>query len=502
MAGKSNRSKTDDLHATPRRAVVDIGSNSVRLVIYDGPLRSPMAICNEKSLCGLGRDKTVEGGLNPDAVAHALATLKRFRMILTAYGDPPTYSIATAAVREASDGADFVKAVSKLGYSLNVISGEEEAELAALGVLLVEPEANGLVGDMGGGSLELVNISAKGLKGNVSLPTGPLSVMQTVGDDLEAARKHIKDIFDKTDIIRNQTYDALYTVGGAWRSIARIHMNLKQYPLSVLHHYEMSSATAIEVCDLVARQSRRSLEEIPGISRKRIDTLPVAAIALKLLLKAMQAKRMVVSSGGVREGLLYRELSDEARERDPLVDACTFLANQFAPEAGFGAAALRVITPLFQDAPHLSNRLLTSACELCDIAAYAHPDMRARHAFDTALSAPFVGVSHAERVWLALALYCRYRGRNSGLPNEQAISLLSWDEQLTATQVGLALRFIGTLAPKTPALLKGCRLKRTGEAIVFEAPAGLETLIGETPRKRLDALALSFELSSELKFAD
>ncbi len=484
-----------------RRAVVDIGSNSVRLVIFDGPLRAPMAICNEKALCGLGRDVMEDGALNSVSVDAALATLRRFRIILSAYGDPPTSTIATAAVRSAKDGATFVDAVKSVGFDVKVISGHEEAELAALGVFAVEPDARGLAGDMGGGSLELVSIKKGEATQSISLPIGPLSVMRATGGNISKARVLMEEALKDVSFLKRGKYDALYSVGGAWRSIARIHMNLKHYPLSVLHRYELSASSAIEVCDLVAKQSRQSLEEIPGISRKRIDTLPLAAIALKTLLVEMDAKRVIVSSGGVREGLLYQALNKRQRDADPLLEACRFFSSRFSPEPRFGAAALKVVAPLFNNDPTVKLRILEATAELVDIAAYSHPDLRGRHAFDTAISAPFVGVSHNERIWIALALYCRYCGRNAPLPNEQAISLLDWETQQSATQAGLALRFAATLAPKSPDLLNGCTLIKSSDALILNAPADHEPLIGETPRKRLDSLAASFSLPLVLNYS-
>ena len=197
-----------------RRAVVDIGSNSVRLVVYDGPLRAPIPICNEKALCGLGRDMTPEGGLNPAAVADALATLARFRHILDDLGRPQTHVIATAAVREAQDGATFVEAASALGFDVDVISGAEEGELAAYGVVSVEPGATGIVGDMGGGSLELAILQDGETGDRTSLPIGPLSLMRAAKGDAKTAVKLIDEHLDKVDFIRPGAFDTLYAVGG------------------------------------------------------------------------------------------------------------------------------------------------------------------------------------------------------------------------------------------------------------------------------------------------
>ncbi len=489
-----------------RRAVVDIGSNSVRLVIYEGPARAPIPICNEKALCGLGRDKTEDGGLNPGACDYALATLRRYRSLVDAYGAPRVFAIATSAVRDARNGPAFMAAVAALGFDAQTLSGGEEAALAAQGVISVEPHADGLAGDMGGGSLELVSLDAGRIGDHVSMALGPLNLMRLSGGDLGRARRLIDAELDKTDLLRRGGRPALYTVGGAWRAVARIHMRLRSYPLSVLHRYEMTARAAIEICNLIAHQSRRSLEDIPGIPRRRIDTLPYASLVLKAVLERMNAERVIVSSGGVREGILYRELSPAQMARDPLLEACRFFASRLAPHAAYGEACFPVIDGLFAPADNAGDdvsddqgddpvrRLRRAACLLIDTGAYFHPDLRGGHAFETALSAPFVAVSHEERVWLALALYRRYQGRSAPMPNEAAISLLPWELQQSATQCGLAMRFVASYAPKVAVPLAGCRLRLEEDGrLVFRAPADRRGLMGDTPRKRLEALAASFE---------
>ncbi len=477
-----------------RRAVVDIGSNSVRLVVYDGPARSPAPILNEKALCGLGRDMTKDGLLNPDAAAEALATLVRFQRVLKEHGSPPTRAIATSAVREAKDGKKFVARLKDLGFDVTVISGEKEAELAGLGVISFEPGATGIAGDMGGGSLELVALKKGEIVETTSLPIGPLSIMQRVGpDDLKEARKIIDKTLNEVTLIKKKSYRTLYAVGGAWRAIARIHMNLRNYPLSVLHHYEMTSSEAYEICDLVAQQSRRSLENIPGIPRRRLDTLPFAAIALRSVLRKMGATNVIVSAGGVREGLLFEGLSKEDRALDPLITACRFYADKLCPDPAFGQSAADTILPLFQHFTKSQQRLAYAACLLIDIGAYFHPDLRGRQAFDAALGAPFVGVSHQDRIWIALALYCRHEGRTISLPYDRLISLIKWEDQQSATQFGLAMRFASAFAPKAPHLLDGCKVELEEGRLIFRAPVDREELMGEAPRRRLDSLASSFD---------
>ena len=483
----------DHALAIGRQAVVDIGSNSVRLVVYDGPRRAPMPICNEKALCGLGRDMTAEGDLNPDASEYALATLRRFRRLLEEFGDPPTRVIATAAVREAGNGKAFVKEIAKLGFDVDVIAGGEEALLAAKGVISYEPGASGIVGDMGGGSLELVALSKGQIKNNDSLSIGPLRLMQKSDGKIANTSTIIDPILDSVSWLKPKKFETLYSVGGAWRAIARIHMRLRSYPLSVLHHYELSQAEAIEICDLVSKQSRRSLEEIPGIPRRRLDTLPFAAVVFKAVLQRTRVKRVVVSAGGVREGLLYQDLSDAEREKDPLIDGARFFAVRLSPEASFGEALPSLTNGLFPDESAACNRIRLATCLLSDIASFFHPDLRAMQAFDTALRAPFYGVTHEERISIALSLFCRHDGGRPSFPDENVVGLLDWEEQQRAVRLGLAMRFAGALAPKSPAAIDGCTLSYSDDKVVFNAPVHVESLMGEHPRKRLEALAAAFE---------
>ena len=498
----AQKKKNAPIDARPSgRAVVDIGSNSVRLVIYDGPRRAPIAIFNEKALCGLGRDMTRDGALNPASVADALSTLERFERLLSEYGNPKTHVIATAAVREAKDSAEFIKSVKKAGFDVQLISGAEEARLAALGVVSFNPDANGLAGDMGGGSLELVALKNGAAKSLSSLSIGPLRIMAEVGQDMRAAKAMIEDALNKADWLKPGSFETLYTVGGAWRAVARIHMRLRSYPLSVLHHYELMRHQVLEICDLVAHQSRQSLENIPGIPRRRLDTLPYAALVLQSVIERTDVSSVVVSSGGVREGLLYEDLSKEERKQDPLLAAAQFYADKLAPDSSFGRAAFDVIDPLFGDDDSTAAKLRRAACLLADVGAYFHPDHRARHAFDTALRAPLVGVSHRGRVAIALALYRRHAGRSDSLPDEQAVSLLSWEEQQWAMKLGLALRFVASLSPKVSAPIKGCLLVLKNDQLVFKGPKDRASLMAETPLKRLTALSSAYGVEAVTDFS-
>jgi exopolyphosphatase/guanosine-5'-triphosphate,3'-diphosphate pyrophosphatase len=485
-----------------RSAVIDIGSNSVRLVIYDGPRRAPFQICNEKALCGLGRDMTDDGGLNPRAMAGALDVLARFKRLLAEHGNPATQTVATAAVREASNGAEFVERIEALGLPVDVIGGGEEARLAAYGVVSFDPGASGLAGDMGGGSLELVSLAGGEIGDSMSLSIGPLRLMQQSKGDLKAAAKIIEKAFAGVDWLAAKKGETLFAVGGAWRSIARVNMQLHKHPLPVLHHYEMMAKQAVETCDLIAKQSRSSLELTPGISAKRIDTLPYASIVLKLLVEAAGLKTVSISAGGLREGLLYGALDQEIRTYDPLIAGAMFLGARMEPESDMGRAYAAFTAGAFPEETASEKRIRTATCLLADIGSYFHPDMRADQAFDTALRAPFYGVTHSERAAIAVSLFARYAGAKTPPSAGAIVGLLSESDLKRAMQTGLALRFGAALAPKAPHAIAQCSLARDEKSIRFSAPASLSALFDETAKKRLDALAASFGVASDVKFAD
>lgn len=485
-----------------RQAVIDIGSNSVRLVIYDGPKRAPFPICNEKALCGLGRDMSEDGALNSSSVESALEVLARFRRLLAEHGDPSTTTVATAAVREATNGPEFVERIRALGLDVEVIPGGEEAQLAASGVLSFEPGATGLAGDMGGGSLELITIK-KGAPGEgVSLSIGPLRLMAQSKGDFKAVQKTVEKALDGVSWLRAESGETLFAVGGAWRSIARVNMQIHAHPLPVLHHYEMPAKQAIETCDLIARQSRSSLEQTPGISSKRIDTLPYAATVLKALIEAAKLKTVSISAGGLREGILYRDLDPDIRAFDPLIAGASFIGARMSPETAMGPAYSVLTAGAFPNETAAQKRIRQATCLLADIGAYFHPDMRADQAFFTSLRAPFYGVTHAERAAIALALYVRHEGLRVPPLGERVVSLLGENDLKRAQQIGLALRFGAAIAPKAPHAIAQCSLTAGEKRILFRCPKSLSALIDDSSRKRLEALASALGVSAETEFFD
>jgi exopolyphosphatase/guanosine-5'-triphosphate,3'-diphosphate pyrophosphatase len=483
------RDWTETPRRTARVGVLDIGSNSIRLVVYDRNCRAPVPIYNEKVMCGLGRGVEQAGRLNAEGVTQALVNLTRFKTLADAMGVARLDVLATAAMRDARDGHDFVTTLrDRLGLDVQVISGEEEARLSALGVLSAIPDADGVVADLGGGSLELASLERGALGPRVTLPLGPLRLMEASGERAALAARVIDQHLDKVAWLKTFRRRRLYVVGGSWRAVAKLHMSQTGYPLKVIHHYTIPGPQAAEFVSQVGRQSRTAFEKIPAVSRRRSDTLPYAALVLEGLIRATEASTVVFSSFGLREGHLYNLLPVEEQRLDPLISACADLA---AHQGRFGAGEILTAWTdgLFagEDLPAL--RLRRVACLLSDLCWAEHPDYRAEHAFERVLRLPVVGIEHTERAQLAVTSLIRYGGRIDDAPVRPLRPLLSDGQLIRAEVLGLALRLGHSLTGGLTGLLNRIGLRLAADRLELLLPADLAGLRGDVVDRRLEVLA-------------
>lgn len=483
-----------------RVAVIDIGSNSVRMVVYQRLSRAPIPIFNEKILCGLGRTLAQTGRLEPDAVELTLTTLARFTTLARAMVVSHIDAVATAAVREADDGESFViRIADTCGIAVRVLDGAEEARLSALGVLAAAPGAQGLMGDLGGGSLELVALNGHSVGASATLPIGPLRLNLSDGAGAEAAKPIIEAALAEVDWLSTKAEQDLYVVGGAWRGLGHIDMRRVDYPLHVLHGYAVPAEQMHDVATTVARLGEASLKRIGGISRERRAILPLAAQTLTQLIRVARPGRVIFSAYGLREGLLFDQLAASEQRADPLLTACQEVAAENARFPNQGGALVRWTDQLFRDETATERRLRQAAAHLSDIAWLTHPDYRAEKAFLDVARGPFVGIDHNERARLALMTYARYTRRDDGEPVTLVRTLMSEEEALHARQVGQALRLAHTVSGGVPALLNDIGLRRHGEQLMLEAPPESSHLLGHVVRKRLEALAVTMNLNPELR---
>jgi len=486
-------------------AVVDIGSNSVRLVLYRVDGRAIWTVFNEKVLAGLGRGVAATRRLSPAGTEAALTALRRFRAVLDGARPHQVFAVATAAVREADDGAAFVERIRReTGLIVRVLTGEEEARISALGVVAGQPDAHGVVGDLGGSSLELTGV-VHGVPGpGVSLPLGPFALGAPKAVDPGRVRQVAAAVIDEA--ARAYRHSTFHAVGGAWRNVALVHMTVTGYPLRIVHQYEMSAGEALDSARLIARQSRGSLERIQGVSKKRAETLPYAALVLELLVERLGIERVVLSAYGLREGLIYEAMKPAVRDLDPLVEGCAALGRRQGVAERLGPALESWLRPFWLSlapvpGPAAETRMLAAACRLADVGARLHPDHRAELVFDQVLRAPIAGQTHAERAFLAAAVFGRYSA-DPGAP-ETALGRMLGEEQLRrARGLGAAMRLGCDLSGGSPDLLAASALTRTGNTATLIARGDHgDLLLGEQTGKRLTALAAALGMDSALQRA-
>jgi exopolyphosphatase/guanosine-5'-triphosphate,3'-diphosphate pyrophosphatase len=399
----------------PPVAVMDIGSNSVRLVVYEGLARTQTPTFNEKIMAGLGREVLTTGLLAADAVEKALAALTRFRALCDAMGVGRRWAIATAACRDADNGADFIaRAEAVSGVPITVLSGRREAELSALGIVSGFHKPDGIVGDLGGGSLELTDVHGHRLKSGLTVPLGGLALKDLSDNSLARAEKIVRQMLRREAMLKGGRGRDFYAVGGTWRAVARLHMSQTGYPLHVMHGYTLDAGEALEFAQLVQRGDPETLSKIETVNTARRPLLAYAALVLEHIVRIGKPKRVVVSALGVREGLLFSMLGHEEQKRDPLLAAAQELNVLRSRSPRHGEELIdwtdRFMSSSGIDEAAGEKRLRHAACLLADIGWRAHPDYRGEQSLNIISHAAFVGVDHPGRAFLALTVFFRHAG--------------------------------------------------------------------------------------------
>ncbi|SEN63407.1 Ppx/GppA phosphatase [Pseudorhodobacter antarcticus] len=489
--GPFGRSLLDDpqVRALSRFGVVDVGSNSVRMVVFDGAARSPAYFYNEKLMAGLGKGLAETGKLNVEGKKRALIALKRFAILARGMGISPLTCVATAAVREASDGPEFAALVlAETGLKLWVVNGEEEARLSAQGVLLGWPEAKGIVCDIGGNSMEMARIGNGKVGTRATSPLGPFRLQQVEGG-VEKRRLLIDRVLKKLKSKLEPDGDRIYLVGGSWRVIARLDMERRNYPLTVLHEYRMTPQSVLDTLDWIAVSDPAMLRARTGTGAERMALVPLASEVLREMIRIFKPREIDVSSYGIREGLLYEQMHEKLRARDPLIEAARATEITSARLPGFGKKLFNFLLPIFKTATAEEMRLIKAACLLHDTTWRAHPDYRAEVCFDNATRANLGGLDHPGRVFLGLSLLHRYKNSRAGSRLEPLFRLLTDDQIQKAEVLGKAMRFgamFSATGPENAGSLQWFPRKKVLELTL--TPMGRD-LFGEVTEARFRSFA-------------
>ncbi len=490
---------------TKRLGVIDIGSNSIRFVVYARYGAAFTSIYDEKVLAGLGRDLRRTGKLNPDGCVQALAALKRFTALAKAQKLGNVLVAATAALRDASDAPAFIARIKQqTGLDILPLSGKAEATLSAYGVLAGEPRASGLAADLGGASLELIEIANGKAFNGISRQLGPFAVYDGQFEPLA-----IRALIDyKLAGLLSQKFahlDTLYLIGGAWRNLAIIHQKRSDYPLRMAHNYNLDAQMARHLASWAcSHPGIETLLSWPGISQRRADTLPYSGLLLSVLLEKLPIKNVVIAPGGLRDGLVYTSLEADTRKRDALFDACRSLSRRNGTQRQMGLALHAFLADIHAGLPRTfkldnENRIRKAANLLIGIGAGLHPDHRAQIVYEIALYSPLPGLTHKERAYLALMLFRSFRSRKKP-PNNAAIQyLLSGAEQINAKIYGEALRAAIILSGRSSIVLKKFSLTLEPHTLVLRTQDGFQDLVIERIHERFKTLARLLNIDLQIK---
>ncbi len=481
------------IHAGEPVAVIDIGSNSVRLVVYEQLSRSPTQLFNEKAFCGLGKGVGATGHLRADSIDAALAALRRFRVLVREMAVRSLYVFATAAVRDAANGQDFLdQATAVCGAPIELVSGRREAQLSAYGVVSGTWRPDGIVGDLGGGSLELIDIRGHRIGRGVSLPLGPLRLLDE-GPSVKSVDRLVRSTLADVKQLAKAEGRAFYAIGGTWRAFARLHMRQRGYPLHVMQGYSIPAREALEFARLVRRVATDTLDSIDSVASGRREYLPYGALVLEHIIRRAKPSAVVVSATGVREGLLY-ELLDEAEQReDPLLLAARELGYLRSRSPQHGDELAEWTDEFFAssglDETAEERRLRRAACYLSDIGWRAHPDYRGEQSLNIIAHANFVGVDHPGRAFIAMSVYYRHASISEDEPGPRLRELASTRMLDRARILGAAFRVAYLVSAAMPGTLPRTPLLVRHGACVLSLPPDLADLCSDRMTSRLRQLS-------------
>ncbi|TDK37069.1 exopolyphosphatase [Rhizobium deserti] len=478
-------------------SVIDIGSNSVRVVIYEGLSRASTVLFNEKVLCGLGKGLGSNGRMDDEAVERALAALKRFRALSIQARAGEVYVLATAAAREASNGPEFIRAVEQiLGQKPQVLSGEEEARYSALGVISGFHDVDGIAGDLGGGSLELIDIRGKEFGRGITLPLGGLRLSESSGNSVSKARTFARKHVNTARFLEQGAGRTFYAVGGTWRNIAKLHMEITKYPLHMMQGYEMPLDEMQKFLDDVIAAKDSKDPAWQAVSKSRRLLLPFGAVAMQEVLSVMKPAKVTFSAQGVREGYLYSLLPQEERDSDPLLVAADQLAilRARSPEHARELADWtgRMVAVFGISETEEESRYRQAACLLADISWRAHPDYRAMQALNVIAHSSFVGITHAGRAYLALANYYRFEGLSDDGATGQLATIATPRLLDLAKLLGGLLRVVYLFSASMPGIVNNLSFRPSADPdldLEFVVPPAYRDFEGERLEGRLQQLA-------------
>jgi exopolyphosphatase/guanosine-5'-triphosphate,3'-diphosphate pyrophosphatase len=476
-------------------AVLDIGSNSVRLVVYERHARALTPLYNEKSPCTLGRGVAATGKLAYENIDRALTAIQRFALVAELTGVGKVHVLATSAVRDAKNAQAFVDAVEETMHApVRVLSGEEEAHFAALGVIAGIPGFEGIVGDLGGGSLELSELAGGGEAAGETHGLGVIRLQDDSGGSIAKAASLARSRLKSSGLLERQSGGCFCAIGGTWRSLAKVHQLSVDYPLHMVQHYVAKAASVAALCDEIvsAGAAGKPLPYGGDVSASRRDLVPFGAAVLGEVLRVANFESIVFSALGVREGYLYSLLDEDQKRVDPLMQAAQEV-NILRSRSPAHAVDLIAFSRQFIDAIGLietpdDTRLREVACYLSDIGWRGHPDYRGEQSVDLVAYSALTGIDHPSRAFLAEVLAVRYMGLKHKTVSQDLLTLAGEERNARARLIGALFRVAYPMSAAMPGVLPRASFVAHEGVLTLDLPSELAFLDGEHLRARVEQL--------------
>lgn len=489
---QKNKSKAKAEHI----AVIDIGSNSIRLVMYDKLGRYPYPLFDERVAAKLGDGLDKTGKIDTSNSKMALEALSRFAQILKSLDPNKIIVVATAVLRRAKNAQGFLKSAEKiLNHKIDVITPEEEALFMVNGLTNGMPDLTGLVVDLGGGSTEIAYVKKGEILNSTSLAIGHLS---TISSD------KIRQKINEVSWLKKLNGQHLFGIGGSFRAIGNTYLRNSNYPVKILHGLHIKSE---ERDGIIAKLENG--DRPPGIPQGRHASIGMAATIIRHLFDAANCNDLVISGTSIRDGLVLSFQKANYKKRDPLHLVCKELANKNSRIAGEGklihkflkkAATASAEMVLKKSELQHKKRLIRAVCLLANICWHEPSEKRGKIAFERILSLPVYGLSHKERVWLGMALFHRYEGIRTPLNSiTSADKILTSSEQQYALAIGLGLRFTSIFCAGYVDFLSDAKLSVSGKRLIIFLKQDMIDLMDFHSKRRFQTFAETLSLQSEIQ---
>lgn len=492
-------------------AVIDIGSNTIRLVLYRYSKDTGLhEFGNIKKVARLRKYILSNGEMSEEGISLLKDTLISFKEILEDYQVDTVKAVATAAIRQASNNQEILSRMKKeTGIKIDLLSDEEEAYYGYLAVAHSMDTPSAVTVDIGGGSTEITLFIDKELKHSISFPFGTVSLKQNFvsGEKInenEKVKLHqfVKKHFEQLIWINNVALPII-SIGGSGRNLAQIHQHLIDYPISGVHQYEMNTKALKELGGYLSKLSYEELKQIDGLSSDRADIIEIALEVFLTLMEVVNTNNFQISRRGLREGVVLNHLLQSDSSSINPYNIFEETARRLAFKYGRSEEEISTLISLTEnmylecckvnlfkyDEQQLD--LIKKAASLYSIGDYIEPDSANQHTFYLIANQSISGLAHSKRI--KIALLASYKNRDYFRRLSQPFS--SWftrEELKSLKDYGALLKFIYALNSSKRNIVKNITIEMNGDLISLFVTATdsavVEKYRAESQKKHLERL--------------